>query len=92
MKFFVKVTQTYATKNKLEAEISKMMNRIDSTLLDKKRLSTFISEIRNEISLLNMKHPRCSEKELIHWTTTNAECYRVENVGSFTAYQVQQEA
>lgn len=92
MKFFVKVTQTYATKNKLEAEISKMMNRIDSTLLEKKRLSTFISEIRNEISLLNMKYTRCSEKELIHWTTTNAECYRVENVGSFTAYQVQQEA
>lgn len=86
--YFIKVVQTYATKNKLEKEILELIEKHDGTLLEKKHLSTFISELRNEVVMLNRKHMRCSAKEISHWSSDVNEFYRVEGVIQMNAYKV----
>lgn len=88
MKHFIYIAQLYVPKNSLEKEISELISKHKNTLLEKTHLKTFINDIRNEIVKLNIKHHRCGGKELIHWSTDNAECYRVEGVGSLYAYKV----
>lgn len=92
MSHFIKVVQTYSTKNKLEKEILELISTHDGTLLDKKHLSTFISELRNEVVMLNQKHMRCSAKEITHWSSSENECYRVEGVIRMSAYKVKTRA
>ena len=89
MSHFIKVVQTYATKNKLEKEILELISKHDGTLLDKTHLPTFVSDLRDKVQALNEKHARCTAKQITHWTSDNVnECYRVDGVIQMNAYKV----
>jgi hypothetical protein len=94
-KFFVKVTRTYATKNKLEKAIYEALKKHDCTLLDKKHLETFKRELMDEIATHNLANPRCMGKELKFFNPNNydeAEQLYVEDVIYLSVYPVKIEA
>lgn len=88
MSHFIKVVQTYATKNKLEKEILELISKHDGTLLDKTHLPTFVSDLRDQVQALNEKHARCTAKIITNWSDSENECYRVEGVIQVNAYKV----
>jgi len=59
-KHFVKITQTYATKNKLQAAIYQALKKVDHILLEKKHLETFLNETQELVKELNQQFPRCT--------------------------------
>jgi hypothetical protein len=93
MKYYIKVTRTYATKNKLEKAIYEALIKHDGTLLEKKFLSTFKNELINTVEKLNSEHQRCQAKELRYFSPTNNSMqFYVSDVIYIDAYPVKIES
>jgi hypothetical protein len=63
-KHFIKVVQTCQPKNKLQNAIYEAIKKDDNTLLQHKRLDTFIKEQKKLVADLNEKFPRCKPEIL----------------------------
>lgn len=87
-KYFVKVTQTYATKNKLQEAIYMALKEVNHTLLEKKNLPTFINECEQKVKELNAQFPRCKPERLAEYRIDNGRCIYVEGVIVINIYQV----
>lgn len=87
-KYFVKVTQTYATKNKLQLAIYKALKEVNHTLLEKKHLGTFLFELEDKVKELNTQFPRCKPERLAEYCIEDGRCIYVEGVIVIQIYQV----
>lgn len=63
-KHFIKVVQTYQPKNKLQNAIYEALKEDDGTLLEHKKLETFITESKKLVNDLNTQFPRCKPEVL----------------------------
>lgn len=90
-KHFVKITNTYVPKNKLQEAISEAFKSYDGVLLDKKFKQTFLKELEDSVNIINSKFKRCTPARLgvFSLDKTDTGVY-IEGVLSMSIYQVKE--
>jgi hypothetical protein len=88
-KHFVKITNTYVPKNKLQEAISEAFKSYDGVLLEKKFKQPFLKELEDYINIINSKFKRCTPAglEVFSLDKTDTGVY-IEGVLSMSIYQV----
>lgn len=87
-KHFIKVDQTYQPKNKLQKAIYEALNKEDSTLLEHKKLETFITEKQQEVNDLNAQFPRCKAEALRTYNYDEHTRIYIDGLIMISAYTV----
>ncbi len=93
MKYFIKITQTYSCKNKLDHAIFKALSDIDCLALDTDDIHAYLRGLSAKIDGANEEHPRCTPRNLNIFSLHDQEGYGnigcgVEGVLRFSVYVV----
>ena len=87
-KHFIKVVQTYVPKNKLQKAIYEALIEDDNTLLQHKRLDTFVNEQKKLVADLNLQFPRCKPEILGNYNYEDHTRIYIDGLIVFSAYTV----
>jgi hypothetical protein len=91
-KTFIKVVQTYQPKNKLQNAILSTLKEDDGTLLQHKRLETFINEQKKLVADFNEKFPRCKPERLHTYNYEDDTRIYIDGLIIISAYTVKIES
>lgn len=96
MKYFIKITQTYSCKNKLDHSISKALSAIDCLAIDTDDIQDFLKDLSTKIDETNKEHPRCTPRNLNIFSLHDQEGQGnigcgVEGVMRFSVYAVKRQ-
>lgn len=93
MNYFIKITQTYSCKNKLDHSISKALSHIDCLAINTDDIQAYLKDLSEKVDDVNKEHPRCTPRNLNIFSLYDQEGHGnigcgVEGVLRFSVYAV----